>query len=277
LSTTILKISNLEKTFADGTGALRGASFNVGRGEFVAVLGPSGAGKTTLLRCINGLESPSGGEIIFDGRTVSCENLPKIRRSLGMIFQDFNLVGRLSVINNVLTGLLDTSGTLSSMFYLFSKEQKIQALECQDHVCILHKAHTRADHLSGGQQQRVGIARAVVKKPLLLLADEPVASLDPMIAFSILALLKDISVSEGITVLCNLHQVDLALKFADRIVGLSEGRVVMDRPVSEVDENYIRDIYDGRDKGIFYNPNNSQANSADIDHFEVGTLNGGMS
>jgi phosphonate transport system ATP-binding protein len=271
----MLQINNLEKTFADGTGALRGASFSVERGEFVVILGPSGAGKTTLLRCINGLATPTGGEILFEGRPVGQDTLPEIRRSIGMVFQDFNLVGRLSAINNVLTGMLDTSSTLASMFYLFSKEQKMQALECLDHVGILHKAHIRAGHLSGGQQQRVGIARALVKKPLILLADEPVASLDPLIAFNILALLKDICVNDGITIVCNLHQVDLALKFADRIVGLSEGRVVMDRPVNQVDESYIREIYNGHDKGIFYGPKESWANTADTERFEVGTLHGG--
>ena len=158
----MLKITDLTKTFTDGTSALRGTSLKVGRGEFVVILGPSGAGKTTLLRCINGLESHTSGEIIFNGLAVNFKNLPKIRSSVGIIFQDFNLVGRLSVINNVLTGMLDTTSTLSSIFYLFNKNQKIQALECLDNVGILHKAHTRADHLSGGQQQRVGIARAVV-------------------------------------------------------------------------------------------------------------------
>ena len=251
-ATSMLEISHLGMTFDDGTVALEDVSLEVGQGEFVVVLGPSGSGKTTLLRSINGLVTPTTGEVALNGQRVCTENLREIRKHVGMIFQNFNLVGNLSTINNVLTGLLDLNGTPASLLYLFKKEHKLRALECLDRVGILAKAHARADRLSGGQQQRVGIARAIVKKPILLLADEPVASVDPLIAFNILSLLKDINVSHGITVICNLHQVDFALRFADRIVGLAGGRIVMDRPTAEVDEAYIQNIYQGHDQGMFF-------------------------
>jgi phosphonate transport system ATP-binding protein len=169
-----------------------------------------------------------------------------------MVFQDFNLVNNLSSLNNVLTGLLDSSNKLMSMFYLFSREQKLQALGCLERVGLLDKAYARADQLSGGQKQRVGIARAIVKKPALLLADEPVASLDPMIAYTIMSLIRDIGNEIGITVICNLHQVDLALKFSDRIVGLSRGRIVLDVATQDVDDAYIRNIYRGHDRGLLF-------------------------
>ncbi len=250
----MLRISKLGKTFPDGTPALSGVSLEVGAGEFVVILGPSGSGKTTLMRSINGLVEPSAGEVALDGETVARDTLKSIRKRVGMIFQDFNLVGNMSALNNVLCGLLDRTPVLSSMFYLFPREHKLAALECLDRVGILDKAHTRADRLSGGQQQRVGIARAIVKKPKLLLADEPVASLDPMISFNILSLLKDINRSHGITILCNLHQVDFALSFADRIIGLADGAIVLDRPVAALDKAYIQDIYQGHDQGMFFGP-----------------------
>ena len=250
----MLSITNLDKTFEDGTRALADVSLDIEESEFVVVLGPSGSGKTTLLRCINGLVTPNAGAVVLDGQTVARDNLRQVRKRVGMIFQDFNLVGNLTALNNVLTGLLDRNGMVASLLYLFKKEHKLWALECLDRVGILAKAYTRADRLSGGQQQRVGIARAIVKKPVLLLADEPVASLDPLIAFSILSLLKDINRAHGITVVCNLHQVDFALRFADRIVGLAGGKVVMDRPTDQVGEGYIQDIYRGHDQGLFFGP-----------------------
>lgn len=250
----MLSISNLNVVFPDGTRAISDVSFNVKAGEFTVILGPSGAGKTTLLRSICGLIQPSGGGITLNGLPVRKDTLPGIRANVGMVFQGFDLVGNLSALNNVLTGLLEISPALSSVFYLFSRQQKLDALDCLDRVGLLAKAYSRADHLSGGQQQRVGIARAIVKNPLLLLADEPVASLDPMIAFNILTLLKKINVSHGITVVCNLHQVDFAFEFADHIIGLSESRIIMDLPIQSVDKTYIQDIYKGHDQGMFYGP-----------------------
>ena len=160
-----------------------------------------------------------------------------------MIFQDFNLVNNLSAINNVLTGLLNSSSKFLSMFYLFTKEQKLEALQSLETVGLLKKAYKRADELSGGQRQRVGIARAIIKKPLLLLADEPVASLDPKAAELIMSLLKKVNRESNITVICNLHQVDLASKYSDRIVGLLDGEIKFDQPASNIDKIGIKQIY----------------------------------
>lgn len=160
-----------------------------------------------------------------------------------MIFQDFNLVNNLSAINNVLTGLLNSSSKFFSMFYLFTKEQKLKALQALETVGLLHKAYNRVDELSGGQRQRVGIARAIIKRPILLLADEPVASLDPKAAELIMSLLKKINKEYKITVVCNLHQVDLAMKYSDRIVGLLEGQIMFDQVASNVEKKSINQIY----------------------------------
>jgi len=249
----LIEINDLRKTFINGTKALQGVKFSVKKGEFVVILGASGSGKTTLLRSINGLVDCENGEIKFQDNILSSSSLPALRKQTGMVFQDFNLVNNLSAINNVLTGLLDSSNTLMSMLYLFTKEQKKQALSCLEMVGLLDKAYSRVDQLSGGQKQRVGIARAIIKNPTLLLADEPVASLDPMISNSIMSLLWSIRSQIGLTVICNLHQVDLALKYSDRIIGLSGGRIVLDALTSDVSEEYIRKIYDGHSNGLFFN------------------------
>ena len=248
----LLEIKDLRKVFDDRTHALRGVSLAVQEGEFVVVLGPSGSGKTTLLRSINGLVNVDSGEIRFCDRVVSTLTLPDLRKKTGMVFQDFNLVNNLSSVNNVLTGLLDSSSKFRSMFYLFTRKQKLRALSCLDRVKLLDKAYSRVDKLSGGQKQRVGIARAIVKQPALLLADEPVASVDPMIAHTIMSLLRDIAREFGITVICNLHQVDLALNYSDRIIGISGGRIVLDAATTDVDESYIRTIYQGHDRGLLF-------------------------
>ena len=239
----MLEINNLTKTFANGTVALKGINLNVHKGEFVSILGPSGSGKTTLLRSINGLETMSGGEIYLDNKQVSQNSINQIQEKTGMIFQDFNLVNNLSAINNVLTGLLNTSNKFLSLFYLFSKTQKIDALKSLETVGLLEKSYSRSDELSGGQRQRVGIARAIIKKPLLLLADEPVASLDPKAADLILSLLKKINKEYGTTILCNLHQVDLAKKYSDKMVGLVDGKVIFNEKSSDIDKNYLEKIY----------------------------------
>ena len=166
-----------------------------------------------------------------------------MQKKTGMIFQDFNLVNNLSAINNVLTGLLNSSSKFLSMFYLFTKEQKLEALKALETVGLLNKAYKRVDELSGGQRQRVGIARAIIKKPLLLLADEPVASLDPKAANLVMSLLKKINKEFNITVICNLHQVDLAAKYSDRIVGLLDGEIKLDKPASNIDKISINQIY----------------------------------
>ena len=248
----IIEIKQLRKTFDNGTKALQGVNLSVNEGEFVVVLGASGSGKTTLLRSINGLVDCEQGEIKFCDNIISPSTLPALRKKTGMVFQDFNLVNNLSALNNVLTGLLDSSNTLMSVLYLFTKEQKKQALICLEMVGLLDKAYSRVDKLSGGQQQRVGIARAIIKNPTLLLADEPVASLDPKISDSIMTILWSIRRQIGLTVICNLHQVDLALKYSDRIIGLSGGRIILDAKTKDVDEEYIRKIYDGHSAGLFF-------------------------
>tara|TARA_B100000674_G_scaffold489116_1_gene502549 strand:- start:1049 stop:1771 length:723 start_codon:yes stop_codon:yes gene_type:complete len=239
----MLEINNLKKTFDGGTEALRGVNLCVKKGEFLTILGPSGSGKTTLLRSINGLEKIEKGKIFFEKEEINDFYLPEVQKKTGMIFQDFNLVNNLSAINNVLTGSLNSSSKFFSMFYLFTKEQKLKALQALETVGLLHKAYNRADELSGGQRQRVGIARAIIKRPILLLADEPVASLDPKAADLIMSLLKKINKEYKITVICNLHQVDLAMKYSDRIVGLLEGQIMFDQIASNVEKKSINQIY----------------------------------
>ena len=239
----MLEIQNLKKIFENGSPALKGVDLKINKGEFVSILGPSGSGKTTLLRTINGLETSSGGEIYFDNKEVNNNNISEVQKKTGMIFQEFNLVNNLSAINNVLTGLLNSSNKFLSLFYLFSKRQKIEALRSLETVGLLEKSYSRSDELSGGQRQRVGIARAIIKKPLLLLADEPVASLDPKSSNLILSLLKKINQEFGTTILCNLHQVDLAKKYSDRVVGLIDGKIIFDEKSDNINEAYLKRIY----------------------------------
>jgi phosphonate transport system ATP-binding protein len=238
----MLEINNLRKNFNNGTRALKGVSFKVKRGEFISILGPSGSGKTTLLRSINGLEPIESGEVIFNNNKITKENLSEVQRKTGMIFQEFNLVNNLSSINNVLTGLLNSSSKFLSMFYLFTKEQKLEALQSLKTVGLLEKSYSRVDELSGGQRQRIGIARAIIKKPILLLADEPVASLDPKAALSTMKLLKTINKDFNITILCNLHQTNLAMEFSDRVIGLSDGSIVFDQEAKYLEKN-INKLY----------------------------------
>ena len=218
-------------------------NLKVKKGEFLSILGPSGSGKTTLLRSINGLETIDSGKIFFDSEKINKDNLFEVQKKTGMIFQEFNLVNNLSAINNVLTGLLNSSSKFFSMFYLFTKEQKLEALKSLETVGLLEKAYSRVDELSGGQRQRVGIARAIIKRPKLLLADEPVASLDPKAADLIMSLLKKINKDFNITVVCNLHQVDLASKYSDRIVGLLDGEIMFDKTASNINKLSIGEIY----------------------------------
>ena len=239
----MLEINNLKKTFENGSPALKGVDLKINKGEFVSILGPSGSGKTTLLRTINGLETSSGGEIYFNNKEVNNNNISEVQKKTGMIFQEFNLVNNLSAINNVLTGLLNSSNKFLSLFYLFSKKQKIEALRSLETVGLLEKSYSRSDELSGGQRQRVGIARAIIKKPLLLLADEPVASLDPKSSNIILSLLKKINQEFGTTILCNLHQVDLAKKYSDRVIGLVDGKIIFDEKSNNINEAYLKKIY----------------------------------
>ena len=238
----MLEINDLKKTLENGSPALKGVNLKINKGEFVSILGPSGSGKTTLLRTINGLETSTGGEIYLNNKKID-NNILEVQKKTGMIFQEFNLVNNLSAINNVLTGLLNSSNKFLSLFYLFKKDQKIEALKSLKTVGLLEKSYSRSDELSGGQRQRVGIARAIIKRPLLLLADEPVASLDPKAANLILSLLKKINKDFGTTILCNLHQVDLAKKYSDRLVGLLDGKIIFDEKSNSINKTDLEKIY----------------------------------
>ena len=239
----MLEIKSLRKIFENGTEALKGVDIKINKGEFISILGPSGSGKTTLLRSINGLESIDSGEIFFNNKKIEGSYLSVVQKKTGMIFQEFNLVNNLSTINNVLSGLLNSSSKFLSMFYLFTREQKLEALQSLETVDLLNKAYSRADELSGGQGQRVGIARAIIKKPLLLLADEPVASLDPKASNLIMSLLKKINKEFNITILCNLHQIELATQYSDRIVGLLDGAIMFDESTQNINKANINKIY----------------------------------
>jgi phosphonate transport system ATP-binding protein len=239
----MLEIKSLRKNFESGTEALKGVDLKINKGEFVSILGPSGSGKTTLLRSINGLENIDNGEIFLDNKKIDKIYLPEVQKKTGMIFQEFNLVNNLSTINNVLTGLLNSSSKFLSMFYLFTREQKLEALQSLETVDLLDKIYSRVDELSGGQRQRVGIARAIIKRPLLLLADEPVASLDPKASNLIMTLLKKINKEFNITILCNLHQIELATRYSDRIVGLLDGAIIFDESTQNINKANINEIY----------------------------------
>lgn len=248
----MIYFNDVKKTFDDATVALNGVTAEIKQGEFVVILGPSGSGKTTLLRSVNGLVTPSEGSVNVNGLLVTGTNLLKVRAQVGMIFQQFNLVGNLSVINNVLSGCLSAHKRWYSCLYIFPKELRLRALEVLDRVGLLDKAYQRADALSGGQQQRVGIARALMQNPKVILADEPIASLDPVISYNVLSLLKKICLEDNITVLCSLHQVDFAMKFSKRIIGLSEGKIVLDEATSKLSKNYIQKIYSSHEQGMFF-------------------------
>ena len=248
----MIELNQVKKIFNDKVVALNQISTRIEQGEFVVVLGPSGSGKTTLLRTINGLVPLSEGTIRINGIDVIPGNYKEVRCNVGMIFQQFNLVGNLSVINNVLTGCLAAHRNWYSGLYYFPKKTRLKALEIIDRVGLLDQAYQRADTLSGGQQQRVGIARALMQNPKILLADEPIASLDPLISHNILSLLKKICLEDKLTVLCSLHQVDFALQFAQRILGLSDGKKVLDEKADGMTVEYIENIYGSHDQGMFY-------------------------
>ena len=244
----MIEIRGLAKSYGDHQ-ALHDVSLSIRPGEFVVVLGPSGAGKSTLLRCINRLIEPTAGDIVVDGTPLSSNrrDLRLLRRNVAMIFQQHNLVKRLSVLKNVLVGrMADLSPILSSLQLFPEADVKI-ALHCLEQVAMSHKARNRADALSGGEQQRVGIARALAQQPKFMLADEPVASLDPKTSRTVLNYLKKSCKESNIAVLCYLHQIDYALEFAERVVGLSAGRVVYDGAPAGVSGDVIRSIYPGLD------------------------------
>jgi len=225
----MLEIQNLTKVYPDGTVALRQVSFTVEAGEFLVIIGLSGSGKSTLLRCINRLIEPTEGSIVWDGTEVTAaqpEQLRHIRRQIGMVFQQFNLVRRSSVLTNVLAGRLGYAPPLPSLAHRFPAADRELAWKALERVGLTEQASKQARELSGGQQQRVGIARALMQQPRMILADEPVASLDPVLAHSILGYLEELNRQDGITVLCSLHYLDLVQRYATRVIGLREGRLV---------------------------------------------------
>jgi phosphonate transport system ATP-binding protein len=242
----MLKIENLRKVYPNGTVALKDVSFEVADGEFLAVIGLSGSGKSTLLRCINRLIEPTSGKILWnnvDVTAASGSEIRKIRRQIGMIFQQFNLVKRSSVYTNVLSGRLGYLDTLPSLVQIHSAADRAMVMANLEQVGLAEKAHVRADSLSGGQQQRVGIARALMQDPKLILADEPVASLDPVLAHSILKYLEQLNKERGITVLCSLHFLDLVHRYATRAIALKDGDLVFQGLPKEIDDAQFKAIY----------------------------------
>ncbi|EED66291.1 phosphonate ABC transporter ATP-binding protein [Comamonas testosteroni] len=241
----MISIRNLRKSYGSNH-VLHGIDMDVKAGEFVVMLGLSGAGKSTLLRCMNGLNQPDSGQLQVGGIDLMRRHSRReLARHVAMVFQHHNLVQRLSVRKNVLTGRLGQVGTLASVLQLFRQSDIALADACLQRVGLAHKADERTEALSGGQMQRVGIARALAQQPQLILADEPVASLDPKTARSVLQYLRDATRELGIAVVCNLHQVDYAREFGDRIVGLSQGRMVFDGVPAMLDEAALNAIYSG--------------------------------
>lgn len=225
----MLEVRHLTKVYDDGTVAVKDVSFEVPDGEFLVIIGLSGSGKSTLLRCINRLIDPTEGEILWNGvdlAKLQGEELRKARRQIGMVFQHFNLVRRSSVITNVLSGRLGYTGTWRSLSGRFSKADIEKAYVALRRLGIEDQAHKRADELSGGQQQRVGVARALMQDPKMILADEPVASLDPVLAHSIMQYLEILNKNDGMTILCSLHYLDLVQRYANRVIGLRQGKLV---------------------------------------------------
>lgn len=242
----MLRVKNLSKVYDDGTVALRDVSFEVPDGEFLTVIGLSGSGKSTLLRCINRLIEPTSGEIWWNDTKLSHvtgEELRRARRKIGMIFQHFNLVDRSSVLTNVLSGRLGYVNPIASIFGRFPDDDIQRAYANLERVGIRDKAQNRADELSGGQRQRVGIARAMMQEPELMLADEPVASLDPALAHSIMRYLQQINQEDNITVLCSLHFLDLVQQYGTRAIALNKGQLVFDGRPEAIDDERFKQIY----------------------------------
>ena len=242
----MLEIKQLSKVYEGGVQALTGVNLTVDDGEFLVVIGLSGSGKSTLMRCINRLVEPTSGQVLYNGVDVTAASpaqLRLIRRKIGMVFQHFNLVRRSTVLTNVLTGRLGYVGTWSSVLQQFPKADTDLAMRSLRRVGIEEKAYARADELSGGQQQRVGIARALMQEPELMLADEPVSALDPATSHSVLRYLEQINREDGITVICNLHFLDLARRYGTRIVALKAGKLIFDGLPSEIDRENFKEIY----------------------------------
>jgi len=241
----LLRVEHLTKVYPSGTEALKDVSFTVDDREFLVIIGLSGSGKSTLLRCINRLIEPTEGRIYLDDIEVTAASpteLRHLRRQIGMVFQQFNLVKRSSVMTNVLSGRLGYANPVMSLIGIWPKADRERAIHALDRVGIADKAHARADTLSGGQQQRVGIARSLMQEPKLMLADEPVASLDPVLSHSILKYLEQLN-KEGITVLCSLHFLDLVHRYATRVIALKDGVKVFEGLPKEINRAKFKEIY----------------------------------
>jgi phosphonate transport system ATP-binding protein len=248
---SLLSIKNVKKTYKNQTQALKGVSFDIHEGEFVVIIGSSGSGKSTLLRCINQLITQTEGSIIFKGQSLDRLNggkLKKVRREIGMIFQHYNLIDRLTVIQNVLHGRLGYMSDFHGVFDLYNKEDRYNAFKILERVGLETEIHKRADQFSGGQKQRVGISRALAQNPSLMLADEPIASLDPVTAVVVMDYLYKICKEDGISAIVSLHQVDFAIRYASRIIGIKDGLIVFDGNPSELSKTKIDEIYGGNEE-----------------------------
>ena len=242
----MIEFKNVSKIYPGGFKALKDINLKIDEGEFIAIIGRSGAGKSTLIRTINKMIEINEGELTVNGLDVSSvkgADLRKFRRTIGMIFQQFNLVDRTTVLNNVLAGFVPDLNIFQKLLGIFPKGDKIKALEALRQVDILDKAYNRADQLSGGQQQRVALARTLAQKPSIILADEPVASLDPVTAKQVMDYFKKINRDNNIAILINIHHVDLALDYAKRVIGIKDGVIVFDGPASLVDDEVLKKIY----------------------------------
>jgi len=243
--TIALEVKNLRAGYA-GREILKGVSFQVDADDFFAIIGPSGAGKSTLIRCVNRLVEPTGGQVLFHGvdlLKLDQARLREARRNIGMIFQEFNLIERLSVMDNVLTGRLGYTGTLRSLMRMFTAEDIRQALALLDRVGLGEYVDKRADRLSGGQRQRVGIARALIQNPRMLLVDEPTSSLDPKISREVMGLIREIAREFHIPVLCNIHDVELATEFCTHVIGLQDGVKKFEGRPAELNAQALHEIY----------------------------------
>ncbi|SDW63415.1 phosphonate ABC transporter ATP-binding protein [Paenibacillus sp. PDC88] len=249
----MIEFINVQKTYQNGTTALQNINLKIEQGEFVAVIGLSGAGKSTLIRCINRMHDITDGQLFVDQVDVSKlrgKQVRNFRKRIGMIFQSFNLVNRISVINNVLVAFVPHLPMWRKLTGIFTKEQRIKALEALDKVGILDKAYVRVDQLSGGQQQRVALARTLAQNPDIILADEPIASLDPVTSRIVMDDFKNINETLNISVIMNIHHVEVALEYAERIIGVRAGEIVFDGPPSEVTKDTLDEIYGSNLKDV---------------------------